>query len=279
MDIAWSEIAAQFDHRQLVSGGFSIAERGVVTLSDGRRVFVKMSDDDWTKTAINREVDVYTWLNAINFPYAPRMLSWKDGGLAIEDLSQLDFSHNWNDKKLAACLVAMDTLTTLRPSEFLANREKTANGWREIAMNPDILEVLKKRSDSIVLQQLKLLDVIAFADSVEDLVEQNSALVHMDVRGDNLAYDARHDCVYLVDWNWLGYMNRDIDRISLLTSVKRSGLDVERYYRHFLDKKAALFMAGFWLAAASRPIWEGGDPGLRDIQLESALICLRWAEI
>ena len=235
-----------------------------------------MSEDEWTKKAISREVDIYAWLNEINFPYAPRMVSWKDGGLAIDDLSHLDFSHNWNKEKLDACVKAMDALTQLRPSELLASRERTANGWREIAINPDVLTALKKRSDDSFLQGMNITDVLGFADSVENLPNDNLVLAHMDVRGDNLAYDAHNNHVYLIDWNWLGFINRDIDMIGLLTSVKRSGFNVDKEYGNLINPNAALFMAGFWLAAASRPIWPGGDPGLRDIQLESALICLNW---
>ncbi|MDR3547707.1 MAG: hypothetical protein P4M11_05480 [Candidatus Pacebacteria bacterium] len=98
------------------------------------------------------------------------------------------------------------------------------------------------------------------------------------MRADNCAWNKDKREVKLVDWNWLELGDRRIDLAASLTHVQNSGFDVLKSYSDRLDPEALNWMAGFWLNAASQPIWEGGPEKLRDTQLQAGLTALRLAK-
>ena len=83
-------------------GGYSTADRFAVTLADGRRVFVKSAAAPNLATWLRREHEVYAHLQG---GFIPRLEGWDDDGerpvLAIEDLSDADWSVDWREERIA----------------------------------------------------------------------------------------------------------------------------------------------------------------------------------
>jgi hypothetical protein len=67
MNISWGDIEKRIATLTKVDGGFSPAHRGIVTLSDGKRAFVKVGVNDPTKQWAKKEVEVYHFLQRQNY--------------------------------------------------------------------------------------------------------------------------------------------------------------------------------------------------------------------
>ncbi len=274
VQLDWHEIEAALATLKLAEGGFSVATRGVVTLPSGRRCFVKIGTNDETKKWANHEVQVYRWLERAGYPHKPRLLASTDGGFAIEDLSACDFSGNWTVQKLNLTLTAMDDLARLTPDEHVDMPvSDVMNGWLQLAEDVGARERLAAKGIRVSAGR-----ATTFARQIRD-VQKGADIVHHDIRDDNVAYDQTAGRVYVVDWNWCAHGSRALDTTAFLVSVQQGGLDVRATCPEHIDADAALFLAGFWFYKAVRPIWPGGKPALRDRQLQSARIALRWSGI
>ena len=64
----------------------------------------------------------------------------------------------------------------------------------------------------------------------------------------------------------------------MLVHIQQSGHDILDRHSDRLDVDALNWIAGYWLAAASKPIWPGGPESLREFQLDSGLTALNIAE-
>src|SRR3977135_3121699 len=88
-------------------GGYSTADRFAVTLDDGRSVFVKSADAPNMAEWLRREHEVYATLAG---SFIPALEGWDDAGvlpvLAIEDLSDADWTPRWDAARVAAVLEA-----------------------------------------------------------------------------------------------------------------------------------------------------------------------------
>lgn len=257
--------------------GYSKSIRGTVNLKDGRQVFVKIAVDEATKRWVDTEIKAYKWLAKQNFKHTARLLSSKQGALAIEDLSHLDFSEKWDIDRLNATLAATDELAALKPGAHDSfKRLDITNGWHALSKDETsrfkLLERLSAEGLKMTIENIERYGVIT------DGREQGDVLVHADVRGDNAAYDAKNGKVYLIDWSWFSLGSRQLDLAAFLVHVEKGGLNVKAHVPRRLDRKAALYMAGFWFYYAVQPIWDGGDPELRERQYQCALIAYRWSK-
>lgn len=274
--IAWEEIQSSISTLREVSGGYSAAQRGVVALPDGRTAFIKIGTDAHTKRMANREVEVYRWLNAHNYAYAPQLIVATDGALAIEDLSGWDFSPQWDEQKLDAVFRALDQLAALPEDGITLKGIDIQNGWGRLADGaPKRKMVIRYASDLGVY--LTDEQIAAYAKRVAGCPEGNE-IVHADARADNIAYNPKANSVKLIDWNWCCKGSRRFDDVALLIDAQLGGLDVVRYCPEKIDKTSALFMAGFWLEQCFDPVWPGGNPAVRIRQQKSAIIAYNWSK-
>ena len=69
MKINWGDIEKSIGTLRRVDGGFSSASRGIVTLSDGTRAFVKVGVNDPTKKWARKEIEVYRFLQRHTYPF------------------------------------------------------------------------------------------------------------------------------------------------------------------------------------------------------------------
>ncbi len=274
--VPWESIAEAMPSFEPTEGGYSVAKRGIVTLASGQRLFVKIGTNDATKSWINKEVKVYAWLKKAGYPYIPKVVAVTDGALALEDLSDWNFTNDWTTEKLDGLLKALDELAALPvdPDTSLFQFDELFNGWKELA-GDDTSFVSAAKVLAATGTTLTKDDCMSFANQTKDC-EKGRELVHDDARADNTAYDPHSGKVKLIDWNWCALGNHKLDQTALLVNVQKNGFEVLPRYKDRIDARSALFLAGFWLYHGVQPIWEGGDPSLRQLQLQNALIAYNW---
>jgi len=131
-------------------GGYSNAQRGLITLESGRTVFGKQANDEQTAKWLRKEVAIYRWLNREEFAAVPRLLAASETCLVLPDLSTWDWSPRWTAQKLNSLFYAMNQLAKLSPPEDLlpSLRPQTpldiASGWRSLIDDTRWEEVLSR---------------------------------------------------------------------------------------------------------------------------------------
>lgn len=284
--IDWSDIKAALHNLVHADGGFSIAHRGIVTLANGRRLFVKIGVDDNTRKWAKREIAVYRFLERHNYSYVPRLLavSPDEASFALEVLDASDgwdWSEKWTKERLDKTLEAMDALASITPSgtdrAFFSEAliDQSNNGWRPLADSEEKQQALMvKLRDANYSAVADGLDLAAMAERSERYVFKDNGLVHNDIRADNAAWNPTTGEVKLVDWNWLQLGDRRTDLAATLTHVQKSGFNVLPDYASRLDADALQWMAGYWFHSAIKSIWPGGPEHLRDHQLKAGVVAL-----
>lgn len=116
----WQIIENALPTLQKTNSGFTMAERGIVTLTDQTRVFVKIGTDDNTKAWARKEIDAYKFLEEQSFRHVPKLLAHNTGqtAFALEVLVSedgWDWTDAWNEERLNKTLGAMDELAALTP--------------------------------------------------------------------------------------------------------------------------------------------------------------------
>ncbi len=291
MNISWDDIEKRIETLTKVDGGFSPARRGIVTLSDGMRAFVKVGVNDLTKQWARKEVEVYRFLQRQNYPFMPQLLAYNhdETSFALEALTPengWNWSDEWTEERLAKTLEAMDVLAAIEPGgtdkDFFGVEmlNETNDGWHPLNDSNELQHTLLNKLRSAGCSEIATaLDFSAEAERSATFSFRKDTLVHYDVRADNSPWHALRQAVRLVDWNWTQLGDRRIDLAALLVHVHQAGLDVTRAAGDRLDADALHWMAGFWLKAAATPIWPGGPVHLRDVQLQSAITALSLAGI
>ena len=135
--------------------------------------------------------------------FLPRVLACDDPtdgllGLYLEDLSAAEWPPPWSPGLVADVLAALDALARApvppgTPS-LRAAWERTA-GWREVAADPGPLLSLGLCDERWLRAALPILCAAA-----DPTLLDGDALVHMDIRSDNLCRAG--DRVVFIDWNW-----------------------------------------------------------------------------
>jgi len=285
--ITWGTVEQELPNVETVSGGYSDAKRGILTMPEGKRLFVKIGMSEATKGWAQKETRVYDFLSQAGFKHIPELVSRNEdcSSFALEALEAKDgwdWSETWNEERLTATLRALDELAETKPPtdspDVITPILSTAkNGWIELAESEELaatfLQKLAQKEQEMLAEQ-----VSAFAQSTAEFIFRKDALVHNDVRADNCAWNPDTGEVRLVDWNWLELGDRRTDLTATLVHIHQSGHDVLEKHAERLDSEALHWIAGYWLAAASKPIWPGGPESLRDFQLDSGMTALKLAE-
>jgi hypothetical protein len=256
------------------AGGYSTADRFAVTLADGRRVFVKSAAAPNLAGFLRREHEVYA---ALSGSFIPALVGWDDDGvrplLAIEDLSDADWTPRWDVDRIAAVLAALDEVAEAEPPPNTPPvRESFAelfDRWRVVEDDPAPFLSAGLRDEAWLERALPVL--LAAVDSAP---VDGDRVCHLDVRSDNLCF--RDGRAVLVDWNWTSLANPAIDVAAWLPSVCVEGgpppWDV-------LPDAGALgaFIAGVWAAVVGLPPPETA-PTVRDLQRRQLAVALDWID-
>lgn len=277
--IAWDEIQLALPTIETVMSGTSSALRGIVTLQSGQKVFVKIATNQHTHESIQSEIRTYLWLEQSGYRHAARLVAHSDdhSGLALEDMSDYDWSHDWDQSKLAAALQALDDLQKLpgadlafQPSPYSPypgnpweRLPDSAGGYRTF-INADSLQAI-----DLILHDTK--QRRAYVNIANKEPWHGTDLVHYDARADNFAYDQAERRGVFVDWNWAGLGSSLFDQTALLVTVQLSGFDVMQECRQRIDRDSLIWLIGFWLERGLGPQDTEGRRRLRPLQVANAL--------
>ena len=255
-----------------VAGGYSTAERLVVTLDDGRSVFAKCGHAAPVDAFLHDEHRFYA---AVAAPFVPRLvafLSEHPPVLVLEDLSDARWPPPWRPGDVEAVLETLTALHATPPPESVPPIERVdgrlTDGWRRIADDRAPFLSLGVCSPEWLDEALPtLLEATATARIGGD------ELIHLDVRSDNVCI--RGGRALLVDWNQACIANGDFDVAAWLPSLHAEGGPRPDDVLPAAGAFAAL-LAGFFGSRAGLPP-PPTAPDVRAIQLTQLRVALPWA--
>jgi hypothetical protein len=255
-------------------GGYSTADRFAVTLADGRSVFVKSSGAENLAGWLRREHEVYAGLSG---SFLPQLLGWDDDGvrpvLAIEDLSNADWTPRWDDERVAAVLAALAELAEAMPPPGTPPvRESFAelfDRWRIVEADPGPFLSVGLRDATWLDRALP--EILAAVDSAP---VDGDRVCHLDVRSDNLCF--REGRAVLVDWNWTSLANPETDVAAWLPSLRVEGGPPPWEVLSGAGALAA-WVAGVWAAVVGLPP-PATAPNVRDLQRRQLAVALDWID-
>lgn len=240
---------------QPVQGGYTLAKRGVVTLADGSRVFVKIAEGATTKKWLRKEIIAHQRLNKAGYPFIPDLLSYNDSysAMAVEFLEHASFENTWDKDKLAAILNAQTSLKqyadlfTHDPDFTLESVVGLDAKWPVILQDDNLSKIharFKQLGVDLVCTKKQL-------QSYEHMLDgwniADTTLVHQDSRADNFGYNPYTKQGKLVDWNWLCLGDESLDRTPLFVNMYISGFDPYVYHPTTYDPKMLVYLVSFWL--------------------------------
>lgn len=240
-------------------------------LKPGRRsAFVKIGATETTAEWTRTEHRNYRSLRG---RFLPAVLGFDDDGerpaLALEDLSRADWPPPWTDERVTAVLDALVAVGQTPPPDHLTRQTvDLVADWRDVAIDPGPFLALRICSASWLEHALPVLTAAAVeAPLVGD------ALVHMDVRSDNLCF--RDGRAIVVDWNHARIANPDLDIAFWLPSLHaEGGPSPEELLPH--APALAAWVAGYFCARAGKaPLPEA--PHVRRLQAQQSRTALPWA--
>jgi Phosphotransferase enzyme family len=258
-------------------GGHTPARRWIVTLDDGRTAFAKVATDELTASWLRDEHIVYQQLLGASF--VPGYVGYYDDGehpvLALEDLSSGAWPPPWDAAGISALLASLDEMwaTDAPPGTALATDDarEIAGGWDEIARSPEPFLRLGLCSDSWLSKYLDTLRSVA-----DEAVFEGDALLHFDVRSDNVCFRPDDGHAVLIDWNLTSVGNPQIDVVFWLPSLEAEGGPAPETVLPDADPGLVSTCAAFFCARAARPPIPTA-PTVREVQLVQARTALPWA--
>lgn len=267
--LAGSEVTSL---RRIVSRGWAAAFHAVAELADGRTVFVKAGAEEVTSGFLRDELRVY---RSVKGPFMPELIGLEDGDpplLVIEDLSDARWPPPWDDEAIAAVLTSLAAIWATPPPEWLPSITEEAEwllgGWAEIERDPEPFL-------SAGLCSREWLDAAlpALREAAENAPIEGDALIHVDVRSDNICIAERG--AVLIDWNHAHIANPDLDLAAWLPSLAaEGGPQPEELLPNAGGLAAAL--AGFFCSRLGLPP-PPTAPRVREIQLTQSRVALPWA--
>jgi hypothetical protein len=268
---AWQRRSAPWQPDGPVEGG---NDRFTVDLDDGRRVFVKAARSEHLARGLRREAEVYAHLTG---SFMPGLVAFEDDDvhpvLVLEDLSDADWEPRWEPARVAAVRAALAELaSSTPPPNTRPIREaypELFGSWARIAADPEPFLSTGMRSRDWLTAALPVLRASADAAPVD-----GDALIHLDVRSDNLCF--RGSQVLLVDWNWSCLSAADFDIACWLPSLALEGGPRPWEVLRSSGGYAAL-LAGVWAEGVGLPP-PATAPTVREMQRRQLEVALAWAE-
>lgn len=281
----WEEdIVPYLDTMTSVEGGYTPAKRGIATLKDGTKVFVKIATGPMTEKWLKKEIKTYLKLNEAGYGYIPLLLAHndEDTAMAIEYLEGHSFENVWDKKKVDAVMHARQALKQYK-EDFVGDKDFASGDVVDFDLKwPYLLK--HGNLDKVNTKLHKLGRTVQFtAEQIQDYQKQHQdwsmsedTLVHEDVRADNFGYNSETGEGKLIDWNWLCIGDESLDTTPLFISMYRSGFDPYKDYPEKYDPQMLLYLVGFWLASILDGDEDSSDRewSLRQVQAENIELCM-----
>ena len=254
-----------------VPGGYTSNDHWVVTLDDGSTRFVKVAAGARTAAWLRAEYRVYSQLDV---SFMPGLRGWMDDNrapfLVLEDLSAASWPPPWDQERVDAVRHTLDLLhsTSLDLPKLTPESGEALGGWRTVSKDPYAFLSTGLCSRAWLDHALPLLIKAADAAPLE-----GNALVHLDVRSDNLCFDG-HRTVF-VDWNRAARGNPTMDLALWAPSLHAEGGPAP---------EELLPDAPEWAALVSGQLaTRAGETAMRDaervrrFQMDQLQVALPWA--
>jgi len=269
-----SALGERFVAARRVNRGYANNRRWVVTLADGRTVFVKHADDAMTARWLRREFEVY---QHVRDDFHPDVLGWFDDGelpvLALEDLSGCRWPPPWTAARIEALFETLGRIAGQQPPPHTpavgAEIITPETGWAFVAQ--DVVPLLSLGLCTRAWLDRALPTLIGAADP---RLLDGTALLHTDVRSDNLCF--RDGATVLVDWNQTSVGNAEIDVAFLLPSLHLEGGPAPHDVAPYVTPGMAAHVAGYFAGRAGMPA-PPTAPLVRHIQRKQLEVALPWA--
>ncbi len=191
------------------AGGYTNAERWVLRFVDGRSAFAKGGVDAQTAEWLRAE---HRFCRARDDDFVPRLLAADvDTALPLvlfEDLSAATWPPPWTPAQIAALGATLARVAANPPPPWLPSLEAardSLSGWHTVARDPAPFLGLELVTAGWLDASLPVLLAAEAA-----VVLAGDALVHLDVRSDNVCFAG--DRVVLVDWNGAARGSAMLDR-------------------------------------------------------------------
>jgi hypothetical protein len=253
--------------------GYAAAFHALADLDDGRTVFVKAGAEDVTSTFLRDEIRVYRTVQA---PFMPAFLGADEGDpplLVLEDLSGCFSAPPWTNAMIAAVLTVLEEIRSTPAPAVLGSaeryRESWSPRWDTVAADPEPFLALGLCSPEWLRDALPRLSAAAKAAPLG-----GEALVHIDVRSDNLAFV--DGLAKVVDWNWAAAGHPQLDLACWLPSLHAEGGPPPEVLMPEGGAELAALLAGVWAAVAGLPP-PPTAPGVRAVQIAQLRVALPWA--
>lgn len=251
-------------------GASATAARWLVGDDAGRAAFVKIGATlvtaQWTR------VEARTY-GALRGWFLPAVLGFDDDGvrpaLAIEDLASATWPPPWTPALVDAVVEALDAIhDTPPPAHLEAIAGDDGRDWRAISADPaPFLSTGLCDAAWLAAALPRLIDAAVAAPLAGD------ALLHLDIRGDNLC--VRDGRAVVIDWNHATRGNADLDIAFWLPSLASEGGPPPETLLPDAPELAAC-TAGFFCARAGLPPIADA-PHVRPLQLAQSRTGLAWA--
>jgi hypothetical protein len=253
------------------TGGYTEAERWVITLEDGRKLFAKAAVDRLTAGWLISEFRIYSQIDA---PYLPRLIAFKSGEfpiLLLEDLSSGDWPPPWTDSRVQKVLTTLDAIANAQPPFGLPSMEealgKSVGAWRRVQADPSGLLGLGLCSQEWLERGLPL-----FIEAEETCDLTGTSLVQRDIRSDNICFIG--DRTLIVDWNHACVGNAKLDLIGWLPTLYFEGgpapWEINTEEKGFIS-----LLTGYYASSAYKPE-PRPDSTIRQLQIKCLKASLPW---
>lgn len=265
--------------------GFSPGLAARLRLEDGRRVFLKAVSEEAnpdTPDIHRREARILAALPA-TAPIARLLWSYDEMGwvaLCLEDVDGRHPDEPWTELDLDLVIACVEKMSRdLTPSPIQVDDivpelfRNTINGWRFA------LERGESRLDAWALRNL---DRLAELEGRAPGAVDGDALVHCDIRADNLLIAGRR--VYVLDWPWARIGAAWIDLVAMAPSVTMQGGPLPEQFLSRLDLRgvtggaidaAVASLAGYFVVRAMEPPPQG-IPTVRAFQAAQGRVAIAW---
>jgi hypothetical protein len=255
---------------QIESRGYAAAYHGVAELEDGLTVFVKAGTEEVTSGFLRKEIRFYRSFQA---PFMPVFHGADDGDppiLVIEDVRRGRWPPPWDSNAVGAVRRALEDLAASEPPQWIepVERQWLTGGWAEIERDPEPFLATGVCSSDWLEASLPVL-----RDAAESAPVEGDALLHLDVRSDNICLTERG--AVLVDWNQACVGNPELDVAAWLPSLRlEGGPDPEEILTG--GGGLAAVLAGFFASRVGLPP-PPTAPQVRKIQRVQLEAALAWA--
>jgi hypothetical protein len=200
--------------------GYTAARRLLVTFTDEGRAFVKAAVDERTTRKLRAEMLVYSQLQAA---YLPHVIAWREGELPIlvlEDPTDASWPPPSTPTAIGAVCSAIEEINATPPPRGLprleSQRDEFCGGWARVAVDPTPLLSVGLCSATWLTHALPTLMAAA-----EAAILDGEALLHLDVRSDNLCL--REGRAVIFDWDFASIGNPAADLACWLPSLHMEG--------------------------------------------------------